>query len=56
MITFKSIDFLAAGWQDGTGKCGFTGLTVYGGFDDGLTDEELIQLLVGGQVAARKKQ
>ena len=56
MITFKSIDFLAAGWQNGVGECGFTGLTVYGGFDDGLTDEELIQLLVGGQVTARKKQ
>ena len=56
MITFKSIDFLAAGWQNGVGECGFTGFTVYGGFDDGLSDEELIQLLVGGQVAARKKQ
>ena len=56
MITFKSIDFLAAGWQNGVGECGFTGFTVYGGFDDSLSDEELIQLLVGGQVAATEQE
>ena len=42
--------------RSGDRDFGVKELTVYGGFDDGLTDEELIQLLVGGQVAARKKQ
>lgn len=47
MITFKSIDFLAWNGANGTGTCGFTGLTVYGNFDETLSDEELVELFAG---------
>ena len=47
MITFKSIDFLAWNGANGTGTCGFTGLTVYGNFDETLSDEELVGLFAG---------
>lgn len=50
MITFKSIDFLAAGWQNGTGKCGFTGLTVFGGYDAEMTDGELVEFFTGSEI------
>ena len=50
MITFKSIDFLAAGWQNGTGKCGFTGLTVFGGYDAELTAGELVEFFTGSEI------
>ena len=50
MITFKSIDFLAAGWQNGTGKCGFTGLTVFGGYDTEMTDGELVEFFAGSKL------
>ena len=55
MITFKTIDFFAKNWESGTGACGFTGLTVYGGFDAELSDEELIRLLVGGNVVVNEQ-
>ena len=42
--------------RSGDRDFGVKELTVYGGFDDGLSDEELIQLLVGGQVAATEQQ
>ena len=47
MITFKSIDFLAWNGANRTGTCGFTGLTVYGNFDETLSDEELVELFAG---------
>ena len=47
MITFKSIDFLAWNGANGTGTCGFTGLTIYGNFDETLSDEELVELFAG---------
>lgn len=50
MISFKSIDFLAAGWQNGTGKCGFTGLTVFGGYDAEMTDGELVDFFTGSEI------
>ena len=50
MITFKSIDFLAAGWQNGTGKCGFTGLTVFGGYDAEMADGELVEFFTGSEI------
>lgn len=50
MITFKSIDFLAAGWQNGTGKCGFTGLTVFGGYDAEMTEGELVEFFTGSEI------
>lgn len=50
MISFKSIDFLAAGWQNGTGKCGFTGLTVFGGYDAEMTDGELVEFFTGSEI------
>ena len=50
MITFKSIDFLAAGWQNGVGECGFTGLTVFGGYDAEMTDGELVEFFTGSEI------
>ena len=50
MITFKSIDFLAAGWQNGVGECGFTGFTVFGGYDAEMTDGELVEFFTGSEI------
>ena len=41
--------------RGGDREFGVKGLTVYGGFDAELSDEELIELLVGGNVVVNEQ-
>ena len=57
LAAFKTIDLqLFKATTDAPGVFGMKGTKVYAHYEETLSDEELIQLLVGGQVAATEQQ
>ena len=57
LAAFKTIDLqLFKATTDAPGVFGMKGTKVYAHYEETLSDEELIQLLVGGHVAAAEQQ